>query len=96
MDACHIFPRHVLPIIHPRWGVCLVLCWPEPALYVGWGLVFALWLSQPCQGAGSTPQLLELEALRSGSQLPCEVGGTRAPPLGAVVCSSSGALCQDL
>ena len=54
MDACHIFPQGVLTII-PLIGGVLVLWLPEPALDVGQGLHFALWLSQPCQGQGLLP-----------------------------------------
>ena len=35
--------------------VRLVLCWPEPPLAVGWGLLFALWLSQPFWGQDLLP-----------------------------------------
>ena len=55
MDGCHIFLQCVLTII-PLMGAGLVL-WQKPALHVQQGLLFALWLSQPCWGTRSAPQL---------------------------------------
>lgn len=46
---------HVCWLWPPWLGVWLVPWWPEPALGVERGLLFALWLSQPCWGLGLLP-----------------------------------------
>ena len=69
-DAYHVFPQSVLAVVL-LMGVWLVLWWPEPAGDVAQGLLFSLWLSQPC-----------VEAPRFSSKLQCEVGTTGVLTLG--------------
>ena len=45
MDASHIFSQCS---VHYPLDRGLVLCFPEPALDIEQGLLFAPWLSQPC------------------------------------------------
>ena len=53
--------RHAASFLSVCWplspweGVWLVLWWPELALDIEWGLLFALWLSLPCEGQSLLP-----------------------------------------
>lgn len=84
MDACQVFPQSVLAIfslIECGCLVCLVLQCPEPVLDIGWGLLFALWLSQPCQGHDCF-LVIGIEFHRFGFKLQCEVRVTGVILLG--------------
>ena len=48
MDACHLFPQCMLATNLLIGGVTGVMD-------IEWGLLFALWLSLPCQGQGLLP-----------------------------------------
>lgn len=54
MDNYHIFSSCVLAVIPLKEGVIGVVV-ARTALVVEEGLLFALWLSQPCQGLGLLP-----------------------------------------
>ena len=90
------FPQGVLILI-PFIGVLMALWWLEPALNFEWGLLFALWLSQPCQGQGLLPSCW---SRRPQIQFYAVVRGKRdwSAPSGkwAAACSSPGAFHQDV
>ena len=62
MDASHIFPQSMVAGF-PLFRVLLAFWCPEPVLDAGQGLLFAVWLSLPCQGQDLLPSCW-VEALR--------------------------------
>ena len=46
---------HMCAQTHTHTHRVRLVLWPEPPLGVGWGLLFALWLSQPFWGQGLLP-----------------------------------------
>lgn len=56
MGACCLFSQCMLATIPLRGGVIGVgVIGPELALDIEWGLLFALWLSLPCEGQSLLP-----------------------------------------